>query len=242
MADKGSGWVAQFASLSAARRAALREGRSEHLHQTAGWYDIDDAQVWRDYVLDAVGPRLESGLRVFEAGCGVLAFLQVLHTAQPGLALAGVDGCADSIDIVRNEIAPKLEIDGGSFRVGQLPQALEQESDAQYGLTVCNSVLQYLPKDDAWKVIDALWRMTRPGGSVVLADLCDIACRETENAKLAEYWQGYATELPAYTYFGEADFARFTERGGKVEIRRSAAPGYRRAATRFIVALEKPGA
>ena len=173
-ADGGDGWVAQFASLSAARR----EGREEHLHQTAGWYDIEDAEVWRDYVLDAVGARLAPGQRVFEAGCGVLAFLEVLHSAQPGLSLAGVDGSAESIELVHREVAPRLGIDPDAFRVGRLPQALLQEAPEQYELTVCNSVLQYLSNEHAWQVIESLWNMTRPGGALVLADLCDSAYRE----------------------------------------------------------------
>ena len=75
---------------------------------------------------------------------------------------------------------------------------------------------------------------------MILGDLCDLRFRDAENAKLAEYWDDYSTELPAYTYFDEKDFDHFGERGANVEVRRSGVAAYRRSSSRFIVTLGKP--
>jgi SAM-dependent methyltransferase len=238
MSEGFGSWVSRFDVRSAARRA----GRREHLHQTAGWYDIDDAGVWRDYVHDVVGESLRPGSRVFEAGCGVLAFLEVLWARDQTLSLSGIDGSAESIAVVRDEIAPGLGIPADRFRVGQLPEALECEATEGYELTLCNSVLQYLGHNEAWRVIEELYRMTAPGGALILSDLCDAAHRERENAALAAFWDGYASAVPEYTFFETTEFGGRAPRGATVEVRRSTVAGYLRRESRFIIAIHKPGA
>lgn len=209
------------------------------LHALSGWSDITDLTLWERYVADTLGDLCPPGSQVFEAGCGVLAFSSVLHQLVRGdVSLRGVDASPQAIATVRDLVAPPLGLDPDGFRVGQLPTCLHTEADASVDLTVAHSVLQYMPKSTCEATIRELLRMTRPGGALLLGDVCAAEHRAEEELRMARHWPGYGAELPAYTYLSRPWFDRFE--GVEAEVRRCDVVGYARRATRVIVVLRVP--
>lgn len=82
------------------------ESKFRHLHQVAGWVDLADRSVWDAYVMDVMDGKLRAGDRLFEAGCGVLAFLRSAQecSGMSGLVLGGVDGAKNTIKLVKEEL------------------------------------------------------------------------------------------------------------------------------------------
>jgi SAM-dependent methyltransferase len=237
MAGVSSAWIDKFHELGQKHA----ESAEPKLHQTAGWHDIDDEAVWEDYALDVVQEhRLSPGASVFEAGCGVLAFLAVLKKQRGDLRLWGVDGSESSIELVQSEIAESLGVPPGNFRVGMLPKALHDEPAAKYDLTMCNSVLQYLSKEDGLGAAKQMINMTRPGGTVILADVCDAACMTVAEQHLRSHFDGYGSDLPQYTYFEESDWNQLEslDQVESVHIRRTSVSAYHRRNHRYIVEIE----
>lgn len=92
--------------VAAAFNVLANESKFRHLHQVAGWVDLSDKSIWDAYVLDVMDNKLKSGDRLFEAGCGVLAFLKSAQECcgKSGLVLGGVDGARQTIKLVQEEL------------------------------------------------------------------------------------------------------------------------------------------
>ena len=135
------------------------ESRFRHLHQVAGWIDIDNKSVWDRYVKDTVNGKIQPGDTVFEAGCGVLAFLTACMEQVPNLTIGGVDGAKKTIELNKTRVEDRLK---ENFFVGMLPHALDQVSKQSWDVVLCNSVFQYLPsEEDAATTIRHMLRMAK---------------------------------------------------------------------------------
>ena len=109
--------------------------------------------VWNNYVADVINGNIKEGDSVFEAGCGVLAFLTPIYQMNnSNIRMGGVDGASKLIELVKNDVLPKLMAnsplnnqDGPesikeNFSVGLVPDCLYQVPDNHWNAVVCNSV------------------------------------------------------------------------------------------------------
>jgi len=85
------------------------ESRFRHLHQVAGWIDITSKTVWDNYVRDVLNDKIKAGDSVFEAGCGVMAFLTACTEAVPDIVIGGLDGAKNTIALNKERVADHLK-------------------------------------------------------------------------------------------------------------------------------------
>lgn len=208
------------------------ESQLTHLHQAAGWSDLDDAQVWRDYVRDVMDGKLRDGDRLFEAGCGVLAFLQEAKALRSNITIGGVDGAPRTIALVQKELAPQW---AENFTVGLLPQALHGIPDGAWDVVVCNSVFQYFATDDqAEEAVRGMLRVARRW--VIIADICDAV--HERNTHSRQQGTGWAADLPEYKCYRREWWDRFSQ-PHLVSLRHVGTVGYVRRKERYVVYIEK---
>lgn len=218
--------------------ALTEEGQRYQLHQVAGWHDITDESLWREYVLDSVRDLIGDGDAVFEAGCGVLAYLTIIANEFSNVDLWGVDGSPAAIHYARN-MAAEIGVSPSHFSVGTLPECLQACPSDHYDITICHSVMQYLASEAlAEQLVGELIRMTKPGGWIHLGDIRD-AARFAQNAEHArKHWGGNARDLPALQYFDSGWFRRF-EPDVRVSWSRSGVPSFGRQTLRFNITLQR---
>ncbi|CAD7946374.1 unnamed protein product [Amoebophrya sp. A120] len=225
-------------AVSAAFDCLAREAKFSHLHQVAGWVDLDDKKIWDDYVIDTMQGKVLPGDRVFEAGCGVLAFLRSLQESVPGpVTIGGVDGAKKTIELVRSDLAPVEDRD--NFSVGLLPDALTQFEENSWDVVVCNSVFQYLAdKDQAKRAVDNMLRMARKW--VIIADVLDAKYHDQSNARIAQMeWTKGVPEYRSYEKKWWEDNFDYIGSGNLVSIRHVECPHYARRKERYVVYIEK---
>ncbi|CAG8593898.1 9034_t:CDS:1 [Dentiscutata heterogama] len=70
----------------------LFDSKYTTLHQLAGWFDIEDSEIWEKYVLDIVQEYIKEGHYIFEAGCGCGAILDPIQKHFKNVTISGVDG------------------------------------------------------------------------------------------------------------------------------------------------------
>jgi len=211
-----------------------------YLHQASGWKDIGSEAQWDEYVSDVIRDPLPPGASVFEAGCGCLAFLLSVRRRYPGIHCAGVDASSRCIEKIRTELLPGGEAE--AFRTGVLPGGLREYPDAGYDVVVSNSVFQYLPtKQEAQDSVLQMLRLARPGGLVIVADVCDAARSEQNEDRMKRLWATYARPdgLPSHAYYAKRWWSRFESPCVDVTIRHSRVEHYWRRHDRYNVYLRK---
>jgi SAM-dependent methyltransferase len=138
--------------------------RWEAVTWSAAPYDAWFEKPWGRYanavenaaVLAALGPL--SGRQVLDAGCGTgLLLAQMSDTA--GSAV-GVDRDRAMLDVARtHSAAPLLQADAGALPLGA----------ASVDAVVAVALLEFV--SDPAAVVAEMWRVTRPGGQVVIGSL-----------------------------------------------------------------------
>lgn len=141
--------------------------RGQYQGAAARRYD----QRWRAFtartqapIIAAVTPRLRSGLRVFDAGCGTGTLLAALLTQQPALIAAGADGSLAMIAQARGRLgdhARLIELDLDD----PFPADLAAQ---QFDLITCANVLHYLRKPGV--TLQRLADLLTPGGLLIAED------------------------------------------------------------------------
>ncbi|CEM23797.1 unnamed protein product [Vitrella brassicaformis CCMP3155] len=225
--SEGEKWTDVFGRMA-------QEGEFDHLHQMAGWKDLDDPTVWHLYVKDTIGStNIRSGDRVFECGCGVGAFLSCVQSIVHGLQLSGVDASQSCIERARVNIAD------GHFMVGLLPEATKEMQEGSYDAVVCNSVFQYLPSlDVAETVVNEMLRLS--ARSVIIADVCDTEYEALTTRRMKEVWgDKYGHSLPAYLHIGEEWWGRFAAKCEAITFHRVNVEAYARRKERYVVTMTK---
>ena len=118
--------------------------------------------------------------RVFEAGCGPLAFLLALHTAAGGrVRVAGVDAAAEAIARVPEILAAHrwppgaIRADAADFAVGALPDGLAGVASASRELVLSHSVFQYLTRAQVLESVEHMLRICCSRGVVFIGDVID---------------------------------------------------------------------
>jgi ubiquinone/menaquinone biosynthesis C-methylase UbiE len=145
--------------------------RAEHDDYWRCDYDSRRSFEWRRRsILGWIGPR--RGAMVLDVGCGPGRFAQPLTTDNHVVGVDFVGGM-----LVR---AARCGLEPLGAHAGQLPLA-----EGAFDLVLCIEVLQCV---DHWQaVVKELARVTRPGGSVVVATLADSLGRRV--------WYGAARAL-----------------------------------------------
>jgi len=214
--------------------AAEARSKNQHLHQIAGWVDLSDKQIWDSYVQDTIQDKIKQGDSVFEAGCGVLAFLQAVRDYVGPIMLGGVDGAERTIKLVQNELAPEY---AENFSVGMIPESLEIIPSCSWDVVCCNSVFQYLiDREVAKQTVIGMIRVAKKW--VIIADVCDDMGNATTQSLQKN--QSWSSTLPEYrTYPKTWWFNNFTSPDLLISIRHVETPTYKRRRERYVVYIEK---
>lgn len=126
--------------------------------------DAEEAHWWhRAMVVTSVallGPKLEAGGRVLDAGCGTGGFIRFLHDEGRFASLAGVDIAAAAIVLAREQVPE------ANLRVAPLHEL--PFDDAAFDLVVTNDVLQHVPEQEVEASLLELRRVLAPGGALLL--------------------------------------------------------------------------
>jgi ubiquinone/menaquinone biosynthesis C-methylase UbiE len=219
----------------AAFNVLAQESKYRHLHQVSGWVDMDNKNVWDDYVADTMAGKLRSGDRVFEAGCGVLAFLQACLDIQNDLVLGGVDGAPRTIRLIKEKLVHESFRD--NFFVGMLPHAMLKVPSDSWDVVVCNSVFQYFGSDE--DAVASVWEMIRVAKRwVIIADVCDKLWEtKTNDLKNSMEW---TKGVPHYRCYSQDFWDQFAASGEHLVSRRHVnVKEYVRRKERYVVYIEK---
>jgi ubiquinone/menaquinone biosynthesis C-methylase UbiE len=109
--------------------------------------------------------RNQRDVHGLDVGCGTGRLLASLHSAWPGLKLAGIDLSAPYLEEARRLI-------GRTARVKLIEAAAETLpfDDARLDLVVSSFLLHELPKEIRAQVLAEMARVLKPGGLVVIVD------------------------------------------------------------------------
>lgn len=225
-------------AVSQAFDVLAKESDYLHLHQVAGWVDMTDKSVWDDYVADVISGKVKPGMSVFEAGCGVLAFLRAVQEQTADIQIGGMDGAPATIQLIKDKLEPD---NADSFYSGFMPGALAKVEDESFDVVVCNSVFQYLASDeDAKKSVEGMLRIAKKW--VIIADVCNKRCEEETLA--VQQGMDWCEALPEYKSYWKSWWEDNFERSGEhlVSIRHVETPFYKRRTQRYVVYIEKNAA
>lgn len=133
-------------------------------------FDTGYRDLWWNPDFLALGARrfgIAAAERVLDVGCGAGEWgrIVVRHMA-PGASLTGVDRVPQFVELAGKHARP-----GDAFVVGSA-EALPFDDDA-FDVVTCQTVLMHVA--DAAKVVAEMARVTRPGGTVLLAEPDNLA-------------------------------------------------------------------
>ena len=119
------------------------------------------ADVWTRYVRSVVRDLGISndgkGMSMFELGCGCLGFLEQVHWCIRNWS-SGYGRISRLSGLVDAEKGYKKE----NFYQGFLPNGLKvEEEEEKYDFVVCNSVFQYLTRDQAAETVRRALRLVK---------------------------------------------------------------------------------
>ena len=204
------------------------------LHVVSGWTDVP-AEVWQRYVRSCVKgldiPNNGTGMSMFELGCGCLGFIEQVRLVYPNLTFAGMDGSPAFL----KWLDPSKGYKKSNFYQGLLPDGLKVDTEEKYDFVVCNSVFQYLTREEAEKTVTKALKLAKKGGIVMICDVCDEASKHIEEPFMKHHVPGYG-KGKSHTYYPKSWWTRFD---GKVSYFHSDAEGYVRRKTRYQAVIQK---
>jgi SAM-dependent methyltransferase len=150
-------------------RKGLDESVPLHVINGADLLSADEWQAMVDMVSAPLA--LRAGDRVLECGCGAGAFLGSLVNRHDGLAISGLDYSETLLAIARRRL-------DGTFVLGDMRDLRAFASGSQDHV-VSYSTFHYLPSPEAARaVIDEMFRVVRPGGTIYVGEVSDSAKQE----------------------------------------------------------------
>jgi len=116
-----------------------------------------------DDVLQAM--KLEPHQKVLDVGCGTGNLLKKIHSADHSVKAMGVDDSPKMLEIAKTKLKNARDID---FKQMKVEDELREIKDGSYNRVVSvNAVYAF---NDPAKVIAEMYRITMPGGRVVIAN------------------------------------------------------------------------
>lgn len=212
---------------------------AEHLHHING-YDLLSGEEWDEMVRKLSAPiGIRSEDSVIECGCGAGAVLAALARLYPGIQISGVDYSASLV----RQAAVRLN---GHFEQGDI-RDLSFLPAAGYDHVLSFGVFQYLNSEgDAELATREMARMVKPGGSLTIAEVSDLAKRDLalEIRKTSHRSQPrLSSDDPDHLYVEKSLFERLaSEMGFAIRIVDHTAlslPSYQAARYRFTAYLKR---
>ena len=155
---------------------------------------------------------VQPGQRVLDVGCGTGYFARLLaRVVGPDGQVVGVDPSPEMIDYARRKAG---DVSSCQFQLGTV-EALELPAES-FDVVVSSLVLHHLPEDLRVPALREMWRVLRPGGTLLVAEAH--VPRRGIGWRLLARLHGYdrmAAMVPDLEQLAaRADFARI--RGGQV--------------------------
>ncbi|MEO1131114.1 MAG: class I SAM-dependent methyltransferase [Cyanobacteria bacterium J06639_1] len=123
---------------------------------------------WAFYVratTNATIARLPDDLGdILDVGCGTGALLSRLAIAAPETRVVGMDASADMLDVARSRLPNRVELREGWAE--KIPFG-----DASFDTAISCNMFHYIRNPQI--ALDEIFRVLRPGGTLVLTDWCD---------------------------------------------------------------------
>jgi len=230
-------------------RKASKRGDDIDLHVYDG-YDLFTEEQWVETCEQAVSRfALPYGGTVLEVGCGAGAFLAALNKIarkqdlEP-MQLSGIDYCAEMVEIAKSVLE-------GEFEAGDAA-ALASTSigggEQRYDLVCSFGMVIYLNSlDDLRKCVCEMYRLCKPGGTVYIGEMNDLAKKQVaEEIRAAAYKgvQKVSTDSPTHLWIPRSFFEELVPELGGVELdmhsHEEIGMGYTTATYRFGVVFRKP--
>lgn len=150
------------------KQAAIKYQPDQPLQYFSQWtyWNSKDWARHIEYGLKYLKPPLKDGDHVFEAGCGVGAYLKVVKELYPNVSLSGIDLVPEAIEIA-NKVLP------GNFYVGNVIK-LKKEKNNTYDYTASNGVIGYLNNlTEAYQMVQELVRITKKGKPIMISSIAE---------------------------------------------------------------------
>jgi SAM-dependent methyltransferase len=140
--------------------------------------------------------------RILECGCGAGAFLESLLKFYPELTVAGVDYSPTLLERARQRF-------GGEFHVADMTDLGFIQTNS-YGHTASFGAVIYLSSETAARrAVEEMLRVTRPGGTVFIGEVSDLAKRDEAESIRRTSHQGtkkVSTTNPDHLYLPKQFF------------------------------------
>ncbi len=119
---------------------------------------------FKQKVLDAL--ELAAGTTVVDIGCGTGVFLQIAQQQYPQMKFIGVDPDAKALSIARH----RLERAGMDVALHQAFAERLPFPDQSVDVCVSSLAFHHMPDEAKRQGIKEIYRVLKPGGSIVIAD------------------------------------------------------------------------
>jgi phosphorylcholine metabolism protein LicD/2-polyprenyl-3-methyl-5-hydroxy-6-metoxy-1,4-benzoquinol methylase len=151
------------------KNVAINAKDDEPLHHASGWKYLSENQ-WNDLCKHSLhGLNINNIKRLFDAGCGVGAFLKYINKINPIIKLYGNDICKEAIDKC------KKEIDTAKVEVGNICAMKDiQKLENKFNFLICMGVISYLESLEAVKVaVNNFINIVKPGSLISICTLTE---------------------------------------------------------------------
>jgi len=175
--------LAALAQVLEERRRRSREFFDRHARQ---WDDLARTLLPVPAYRERLVALVPMGTTVLEIGVGTGGLLPEL--AVRASTVIGVDHSPAMLDEARRRLA-QTGLDGIDLRLGEMTHL--PLSDEGVECVVANMVLHHAA--DPVSVLREMWRVLKPGGTLVLADLVRHE-REAAREQLADQWLGFGED------------------------------------------------
>ena len=149
------------------KNVAINAKDNEPLHHASGWKYLSQKQ-WEDLCKHSLhGLNLDNTKRLFDAGCGVGAFLKYINKVKPEIKLYGNDICKEAI------VKCKKEVPTAKVYTGDICKK-EESYENYFNCVFCMGVISYLESLDAVKIaVNNFIYMAKPGSLISICTLTE---------------------------------------------------------------------
>ena len=145
--------------------------------------------------------------KVLDVACGTGRFIQQAGTALPNAQLTGLDMSPFYVDYARKNVCTPAQTSWQCGRGEQLPM-----SDETYDAAVSVFLFHELPKNIRRQVLHEMYRVLKPGGTLILLD----SAQTTDSQELSDVLRHFPETYhePYYKSYLKDDLAAMTDECG----------------------------